>query len=118
MLRHERLLFGIATAGTLVHAIDEVFLVNEAYRAIPAAVLSIAVLVGYPRLTPPLRAVASLALGLFWLGGIATHWVPMLRDGPEAGDWTSLVSVPAGALFLALGFAILARMRAGRTAVP
>ena len=50
MLRHERLLFALATLGGLVHAVDEVFFAEEAYRAIPVAIGSALVLAYYPRL--------------------------------------------------------------------
>lgn len=118
MLAHERLLFGIATVGGLLHAVDEVFFAEEAYRAIPVAILSVAALALYPGLSPIVRGVAALAFGLFWLGGVFTHWLPMLEDGPGEGDWTSLASVPAGLLFVALGIAILTAARRARSAQP
>jgi hypothetical protein len=111
MLRHERLLFALATLGGLVHAVDEVFFAEEAYRAIPVAIGSALVLAYYPRLGATARGALSLLFGLFWLGGIVTHWIPLIDDGSSPGDWTSLASVPAGALFLALGIAVLARRR-------
>jgi hypothetical protein len=107
MLRHERVLFGIATVAGLAHAVDEVFLAREAYRAIPVAILSVAVLLAYRRLSPVVRGGAAVVFGLFWLGGILTHWVPLARDGASPGDWTSFASVPGGILFLVLGIAVV-----------
>jgi hypothetical protein len=112
MLERERLLFALATLGGLVHAVDEVFLAEEAYRAIPIAVLSVAAVAAYPRLSALVRGIAALCFGLFWLGGIFTHWIPLAEDGASPGDWTSFVSVPAGALFVGLGIVILVRRRA------
>lgn len=116
VLAHERLLFGVATLGGILHAIDEVFFAEEAYRAIPVAILSGAALVFYPRLSATVRGIAALAFGLFWLGGVFTHWAPMIDDGPGEGDWTSLASVPAGLLFVGLGIAVLADARRARPA--
>ena len=107
MLRHEHVMFVAATLGGLVHAVDEVFVAHEAYRAIPVAVLSIAMAAFYRRVPQTVRGAAALIFGLFWLGGIFTHWIPLARDGAEPGDWTSFVSVPAGALFAALGTSLL-----------
>lgn len=115
-MRHERLLFALATLGGLVHTVDEVFIAEEAYRAIPIAVLSVAAVAMYPRLSPLARGLSSLAFGLFWLGGIFTHWIPLFEDGSSPGDWTSFASVPAGALFVALGVAVL--VRRSRDATP
>lgn len=113
MLRHERLLFALATLGGLVHAVDEVFIADEAYRAIPIAVLSVAAVAFYPRLSPLARGLSSLAFGVFWLGGILTHWIPLIDDGSSPGDWTSFASVPAGMLFVVLGVAILVQRSRG-----
>jgi hypothetical protein len=93
-----------------VHAVDEVFFAEEAYRAIPVAIGSAFVLAYYPRLGATARGALSVLFGL-WLGGIVTHWSPLIDDGSSPGDWTSLASVPAGALFLALGIAVLVRRR-------
>lgn len=111
MLSHERLLFGIATVAGLAHAVDEVFFAREAYRAIPVAILSVAALLAYPRLAPVVRGGAAVVFGLFWLGGILTHWIPLARDGASPGDWTSFASVPGGILFVILGIAVLRRRR-------
>jgi hypothetical protein len=109
MLAQERVLFALATLAGLAHAVDEVFFAEEAYRAIPVAVLSVAAVIAYPRLSPPIRGAAAIAFGLFWLGGIFTHWIPGFRDGLAEGDYTSFVSVPGGLLFVVLGILILRR---------
>jgi len=63
----------------------------------------------YPRLGALARGALSTLFGLFWLGGIITHWIPLIDDGASPGDWTSFASVPAGMLFVALGITILVR---------
>jgi hypothetical protein len=108
LAEHDRVLFGVATAAGLIHAVDEVFFAREAYRAIPVVVLSLAVLIWWDRLTDTSRGVAGLAFGLFWLAGILTHWVSFGRQGPSPGDWTSFISVPGGLMLLVVGVATLA----------
>ncbi len=114
ILRHQRLLFAIATLAGITHAVDEVFFAEEAYRAIPVAVLSTGVAALWPRVPPLWRGASSLVFGVFWLGGVITHWIPAIDDGPADGDYTSLVSVPGGIGFLLLGATILRQPRSSQ----
>ncbi len=105
---HERAVFALATLAGIVHGVDEIASRADGYlRTVPVMVLSAGLVLGWPWVNQVLRRWAAVLFGLFWTGGVFTHWLPMADRGAVPGDWTSFVSVPGGILFLLLGATLL-----------
>ena len=112
-INREQVLFAVAVAATWIHQVDDAFIADEA-AAVPALVGCFFLLFAglaflYPRLRG-WRAVPALLFGLMSAGAnITEHAIPMLRHGPEPGDYTgALLATPGGIALLAIGIYVLA----------
>jgi uncharacterized protein len=118
----ETLVFGVATALILVHALDDAFVhrgpgLGLGQHALAAAI-SVAAAVGgvlaFPSLRPGLRAGLAFAFGgLACVNGIL-HVVHVADDGAAGSDVTGLLAAAAGAVLVGLAAFIPWRHRGER----
>ena len=123
----EALVFGVASALILVHAIDDAFVhrgpgLGLGQHALAAAISIAAVVAGvlvFPSLRPGLRAALALAFGgLACVNGML-HVIHVANYGAEGSDVTGVVAVAAGAVLVGLAAFIPWRHRGERaTSTP
>ena len=110
----EGLVFRVATAVALLHALDDAFLNRQpgvpigqhALAAAIALAAGVAAIVAFPRLRPGLRAAISFVFGLFAIVNGALHVVHISKDGPAHSDLTGVLALAAGVVLVLLGLAI------------
>jgi fermentation-respiration switch protein FrsA (DUF1100 family) len=119
----EPLVFVVATALILVHALDDAFGhrqpgVGMGQHAVAAAIALCAGMAGvaaFPLLRPGLRAGLAFAFGALALVNGLLHVVHVVTDGPAASDLTGLLAAAAGAVLVGLAIAIPWRHRGAGT---
>ena len=110
----ETLVFRVATALALVHALDDAFLnrqpgVDLDQHALAAAIslaAGVGAIVAFPRLRPGLRSAVALVFGVLATTNGAMHALHIAKDGPAASDLTGVLAVVAGIVLVGLGLAI------------
>ena len=111
MLRsREWLVFTVATAVALVHALDDAFLNRQpevplgehALAALIAAAAALPAIAFFPRLRPGLRSVISLVFGVLALVNGGQHVAHVAEDGPAHSDLTGLLAAAAGVVLVGL----------------
>jgi fermentation-respiration switch protein FrsA (DUF1100 family) len=115
----ETLVFGVAVAVLLVHAIDDAFIDRQpglgmGQHAVAAAIALAAGITGavaFPFLRPGLRAGLAFSFGALALVNGLLHVVHVASDGPAASDLTGVVAAVAGAVLVGLAIAIPWRHR-------
>jgi uncharacterized protein len=125
MSRHrsgDALVFSIATAVMLVHALDDALVHRgpglgvgqHALAALIAIVAGVAGAVAFPRLRPGLRAATAFAFGVLALVNGSLHIGHIATDGPARSDLTGLLAAVAGAVLIGLAATIPWRHRGER----
>ena len=112
--RFETIVFAVATAAALVHALDDAFVnrqpgVDLDQHALAAAIslaAGVAAIVAFARLRPGFRAAISLAFGAFAIVNGALHFRHISIDAAAASDYTGVVALGAGVVLVVLGLAI------------
>ena len=110
----ETLVFRIATAAALLHALDDAFLNRQpglgfGQHALAAAIslaAGIGAIVGFPRLRPGFRAAIALVFGAFAIVNGALHVRHISLDGAAGSDYTGVLALAAGIVLVLLGLAI------------
>ena len=108
----EYVLLMLGTLGILIHVADEVFNVGEeiAPPVIPL-LMTTTVFVLLPTLA---RALATIVFGgIFAIAQINGHFIPILENGPSAGngDYSAVFSEVGGILLIILGIRLLRRWK-------
>jgi poly(3-hydroxybutyrate) depolymerase len=120
----EPLVFAIATALTLIHALDDAFVhrgpglglgQHALAGAISIAAAVIAVL-AFPGLRPGLRAAVAFAFGGLAIVNGMLHVIHISEHGAGGGDLTGALAVLGGVVLVALAVAIPWRHRGAGTA--
>ena len=99
----ETLVFRVATAVALVHALDDAFLNRQpgvpasrhALAAAVALVVGVAAVVVFPRLRPGVRSGVAIAFGVLAIVNGALHLVHVTKDGPAHRDLTGVLALAA-----------------------
>jgi hypothetical protein len=120
----EALLFVIATALILVHALDDAFVhrgpgLGIGQHALAAGISAgacFAAVLAFPSLRPGLRSALAFAFGGLACVNGAFHLSHVVDYGPAGSDLTGVLAVGAGALLLGLAVAIPWRHRGRGTA--
>jgi hypothetical protein len=115
----EALVFAVATAVALVHALDDAFVHRGAGRglgqhALAAAISVVAFVAGtlaFPSLRPGLRAAVAFSFGGLAIVNGMLHVIHIAEYGPEGGDLTGALAVAAGVVLVGLAVAIPWRHR-------
>jgi len=115
----ETLVFRVATACTLLHALDDAFLNRQpgvplGQHALAAAIafaVGGAAFIAFPLLRPGLRAGVALVFGVLATTNGAMHAVHVAKDGPAHSDLTGALALTAGVVLIALGLWIPWRHR-------
>jgi hypothetical protein len=120
-VRTERIVFAVAAAAVVAHLVNHlvVGVVMDLQFDVVLAFgwLTAAAALVYPWLPWQLQAVGSIALGIGWLvGDFVMHALPMIRNGPQATDYTGVAATVGGGLLIGVGIAAARRGRA--TACP
>jgi hypothetical protein len=118
----ETLVFRVATAGALLHALDDAFLNRQpgvplGQHALAAAIAVAgggAALGGFPLLRPGLRAGVALVFGVLAATNGAMHAIHIRKDGPAHSDLTGALALAAGVVLIAAGLWISWRHRGER----
>jgi hypothetical protein len=115
----ETLVFRVATACALLHALDDAFVNRQpgvplGQHALAAAIAVVgggAAFIGFPLLRPGLRAGVALAFGVLAAINGAMHAVHIVKDGPAHSDLTGVLALAAGVVLIAVGLWIPWRHR-------
>ena len=115
----EWLVFTVATAVALVHALDDAFLNRQpgvpmgehALAGLIAVVVALAAIAAFPRLRPGFRASIAFALGVFAASNGGQHVAHVVADGPAHSDLTGLFATAAGIVLVGLSLWIPFRHR-------
>jgi hypothetical protein len=118
------LVFRVAVAVALLHALDDAFvhrgaglgLGQHAAAAAIAVAAAAAAVVAFPRLRPGWRAGLALAFGGLALTNGVLHVAHIADSGPDGGDLTGALAAAAGVVLIALAVAIPWRERGTGTA--
>ena len=119
LMQRDYFRFVLGTAFGLIHIVDEVFRAREEIPgpivpALALALLNLAALFAYRRLTRVWRAAASIFFGFAWAAGaLGTHIIPWLLEGPSPGDYTGIPELLGGLLLLSLGVWLMPRRQEG-----
>jgi uncharacterized protein len=113
------LVFRIAVAVALLHALDDAFvhrgpglgLGQHAVAAAIAVAATAVAAVAFPRLRPGWRAGLALAFGGLALTNGALHVIHIANSGPDGGDLTGALAALAGVVLVGLAVAIPWRER-------
>jgi hypothetical protein len=113
------LVFRIAVAVALLHALDDAFvhrgpglgLGQHALAAAIAVAAAVAAAVAFPRLRPGWRAGLALAFGGLALTNGMLHVIHIAESGADGGDLTGALAAVAGAVLVGLAVAIPWRER-------
>jgi uncharacterized protein len=119
------LVFRIAVAVALLHALDDAFvhrgpglgLGQHALAAAIAIAAAAAAAVAFPRLRPGWRAGLALAFGGLALTNGMLHVLHIADSGPDGGDLTGALAAAAGVVLIGLAVAIPWRERGSGTAL-
>ena len=119
MARGEDLVFTLATAGALLHALDDAFLGRQpgvpwdqhALAALVSVLAAGAAIAAFRRVRPGIRAAVAFSFGLLALVNGILHVVHIANDGPEASDVTGVLAVVAGIVLVGLALWIPWRHR-------
>jgi uncharacterized protein len=122
----EALVFSVAAALALVHALDDAFLLpgpgvpltQHALAAAIALVATVAAVVTFPSLRPGVRAAVAFTFGALALVNGGRHVHHMLGDGATANDVTGAVAMAAGVVLVGLAAWIPFRHRGEGAATP
>jgi uncharacterized protein len=122
----EALVFTVATAFTLIHALDDAFVHRGPGLALGqhalAGAISVAVAVAgvfaFPRLRPGLRAAVAFAFGGLAIVNGMLHVIHISEHGAGGGDLTGTLAVLGGAVLVGLAVAIPWRHRGARATSP
>jgi uncharacterized protein len=122
----ESLVFGVATAVGVVHALDDAFVhrgsgLGLGQHALAGAVAVLAALAGaaaFPALRPGLRAVLAFAFGSLALVNGMLHVAHLQKHGVAASDVTGALAAAAGVVLIGLAVAIPWRHRGEGAAPP
>ena len=120
----ETLVFWVATALALLHALDDAFLNRQrgvgldqhALAAAIALAAGVAAMAAFSRLRPGFRAAISLLFGVLAIVNGALHVAHISVDGAAASDYTGVLALAAGVVLVTLGLAIPFLHRGERTA--
>src|SRR5918999_1554062 len=120
----ETLVFWVATALALLHALDDAFLGRQpgvgldqhALAAAIALAAGAAAMAAFSRLRPGFRAAISLLFGVLAIVNGALHVAHISVDGAAASDYTGVLALAAGVVLVTLGLAIPFLHRGERTA--
>ncbi|MDQ3778058.1 MAG: alpha/beta hydrolase [Actinomycetota bacterium] len=120
----EWLVFTVATAVALVHALDDAVLNRQpgvpigehALAALVSAAAGLAAIAAFPRLRPGVRATIAFAFGVFAGANGGQHVAHVAADGPSESDLTGLVATAAGIVLVGLSLWIPFRHRGERAA--
>jgi uncharacterized protein len=123
-MTRQTLVFRVATALVLLHALDDAFLhrgpgVGLGQHALAAALsiaAGLAAIVVFPSLRPGLRAALAFAFGGLALVNGVLHLEHVARYAPSESDITGLLALAAAAVLLGLAVAIPWRERGDGTA--
>ena len=115
---------GIVVIG--LHVVDDNFLQpnpgtsasDHLLGGLVPLILLFGAALAYPRLRPFSRAVTAFLVGLFGIAAGLEGWYYSLSVGPSGDDFTGLVTLPAGALLLALAAVTLWRGRRLDASLP
>ncbi len=115
----EALLFIVAVAVAVVHALDDAFLGRQpgvglgqhALAGLLALLAGAAAVVAFPRLRPGLRATVAIAFGVPALVNGAMHAVHIKFDAPADSDLTGVLALLAGAFLIGFGATLPWRRR-------
>ena len=119
----EALVFSVAVALALVHALDDAFvhrgaglpLGQHALAGMIAIVAAVAGVVGFPSLRPGLRAALAFAFGGLALTNGMLHVIHVSRYGAAGADMTGVLAAAAGAVLVGLAVAMPWRHRGQST---
>jgi dienelactone hydrolase len=122
----EALVFSVAAAFALAHALDDAFLLprpgvpltQHALAAGIALVATVAAVVSFPSLRPGVRAAIAFTFGVLALVNGGRHVQHMLMDGTTANDVTGALAMAAGVVLVALAAWIPFRHRGEGAATP
>jgi uncharacterized protein len=115
----ETLVFRVATACALLHALDDAFLSRQpgvplgqhALAAAIAVVAGGAAFIAFPLVRPGLRAGVALVFGVLATTNGAMHAIHIAKDGAAHSDVTGALALLAGIVLIALGLWIPWRHR-------
>lgn len=108
VLARDRGLLALGTLAVWAHTADEIR-IGE-YIAVPTALATAALLLGWSRARPFWRGLGALLLGLLWLlGAIPYHVVPLLQGAVVWQNVSGLLQLAGGAALLLLGLRELRR---------
>jgi dienelactone hydrolase len=122
----EALVFSVAAALALVHALDDAFLLpgpgvpltQHALAAGIALVATVAAVATFPSLRPGVRAAIAFTFGALALVNGGRHLHHILMDGAAANDVTGVLALAAGVALVALAAWIPFRHRGKGAATP
>jgi len=118
----ETLVFRVAAACALLHALDDAFLHRQpgvpldqhALAGAIAVVMGVAAIIAFPRLRPGLRSGVALVFGVLATTNGAMHVLHITKDAPTHSDVTGALALAAGVVLVALGLWIPWRHRRER----
>jgi uncharacterized protein len=124
-MTRETLVFRVATAAVLVHALDDAFvhrgpglgLGQHALAGLIAVIAGVAGAIAFPRLRPGLRAALAFSFGVLAVANGVLHVIHVAQYGPTGGDLTGMLAAVGGAVLVALAVAIPWRHRGEGTAI-
>jgi uncharacterized protein len=122
----EALVFSVAAAVALLHALDDAFLLpgggvpltQHALAAAIALVATVAAVVTFPSLRPGVRAAIAFTFGALALVNGGRHVHHILMDGTTANDVTGALAMGAGVVLVGLAAWIPFRHRGEGAATP
>src|SRR4051812_4307508 len=122
----ESLVFSVALALCVLHALDDAFLHRQpgvplgqhAVAAFAALLAGVAGFVAFPRVRPGLRATLAIGFGLPALVNGAMHVVHIHFDAMSGSDLTGVAAAGAGMVLVGLGVSIPWRHRGAGLATP
>lgn len=122
----EALVFSVAAALALAHALDDAFLLpgpgvpltQHALAAAIALVATVAAVVTFPSLRPGVRAAIAFTFGALALVNGGRHVHHILTDGTTANDVTGALAMAAGVVLIGLAAWIPFRHRGEGAATP
>src|SRR3954451_6275513 len=122
----EALVFTLATAVALLHALDDAFLHRgagvglgqHALAAVVSAGLGLGAIWAFPSARPALRSAVALLFGALATVNGALHVKHITLGGAHGGDFTGVLALAAGAVLVGLAIVIPWRHRGEGAAGP